>query len=63
MCSQSVPLTAIESEWLFGDEDVRQRIKECRRLLLDAGADPTLSDSTGKDLLDYVGLGSTLVGV
>jgi hypothetical protein len=37
----STPLTVHTDDYIF-DEDELQAVRECRRLLLEAGADPTL---------------------
>jgi hypothetical protein len=58
----SVPLTHEVNGWEM-DENQMQRAEECRRLLLDAGADPTLSGSDEEYLLEVVVLGGALVSV
>ena len=40
-----------------------QRVEECRRILLDAGADPTLTGSDDINLLEIAVLDGALVSV
>ena len=59
----STPLAIILNDSEIDDDDEMQRVEECRRILLDAGADPTLTGSEEINLLSTAVLEGALVSV
>ena len=57
----STPLSIISNDWEIDDDDEMQRIEACRRILLNAGADPTLASEEAETLLNQAVTGGALV--
>ena len=56
----STPLCTASNDW-ERDENEMQKVEECRRILLAAGADPTLTGGEEENFLRLVVLGGASV--